>query len=66
VTPNRLHDGGECRAGPDAIAKVEVSIAIPSRAKVSLCRFSGWCSMNFDTSTLACRFGPAKLRGIGI
>ena len=40
-------------------------MAIPSRAKVSLCRFSGWWSMNFDTSTLASRFGPAKPRGIG-
>ena len=38
---------------------------MPSRAKLALCRFSGWCSMNFDTSTLASRFGPAKPRGIG-
>ena len=38
---------------------------MPSRAKVSLCRFSGRCWPNLASMIIASRFGPARPRAIG-
>ena len=50
---------------PTQSARVEVSSAIPSRAKLSLCRFSGRCWQNFASRIIASSSGPARPRAIG-
>jgi len=69
VTPDRLHDRGERhRAGADTVGQrrsVDRNSLAGEGVALPVQRFSGWWSMNFDTSTLASRFGPAKPRGIG-
>jgi hypothetical protein len=50
---------------PTQSARVETPRSMPSRAKLSLCRFSGWWSQNLPCMTPASRFGPARPRAIG-
>ena len=50
---------------PTQSAMVETSISTPSRAYVSLCRFSGWCWPNFASRIIASSSGPARPRAMG-
>ncbi len=50
---------------PTQSASVETLSSMPSRAKLSLCRFSGRCWPNFASRIMASRFGPARPRAIG-
>ena len=49
---------------PIQSAKVETSSSMPSRANVSLWRFSGRCWPNFASRMVASSSGPARPRGM--